>query len=118
MGRRGPPKGEGGAPRKEINIDVARRAASIGCTADEIAALLGIARATFYLVLSRLAPDLRSWQHGIGPGLAGSAPASQRRVVCRSRPGRPRGHPELRGRRRPPARLPCPLRMRRWHPVG
>ena len=53
MGRRGPPKGEGGAPRKEINIDVARRAASIGCTADEIAALLGIARATFYLNLER-----------------------------------------------------------------
>jgi hypothetical protein len=42
MGRRGPPKGEGGAPRKEINLDVARRAASIGCTAEEIAALLGV----------------------------------------------------------------------------
>ena len=47
------PKGEGGAPRKEINIDVARRAAFIGCTTDEIAALLGIARATFYLNLER-----------------------------------------------------------------
>ena len=53
MGRRGPPKGEGGAPRKEINLDVARRAASIGCTAEEIAALLGVARATFYLNLER-----------------------------------------------------------------
>jgi hypothetical protein len=53
MGRRGPPKGEGGAPRKEIKLDVARRAASIGCTAEEIAALLGVARATFYLNLER-----------------------------------------------------------------
>jgi hypothetical protein len=32
---------------------VARRAASIGCTAEEIAALLGVARATFYLNLER-----------------------------------------------------------------
>lgn len=32
---------------------MARRAAYIGCTADEIAALLGIARATFYLNLER-----------------------------------------------------------------
>jgi hypothetical protein len=42
------------------------RALQVRDRADEIAALLGIARATFYLVLSRLAPDLRSWQHGIG----------------------------------------------------
>ena len=48
MGERGPQPGEGGAPRKVIDLDVARRAASLGCTSDEIATLLGIGRATFY----------------------------------------------------------------------
>ena len=48
MGKRGPPKGQGGAPVIPIDEAVMRRAASIGCTADEIAALLGVARATFY----------------------------------------------------------------------
>lgn len=53
MGKRGPQPGTGGAPRKEINVDVLKRAASIGCTVDEIAALLGIARATFFDHLNR-----------------------------------------------------------------
>jgi hypothetical protein len=53
VGKRGPPKGEGGRPTIPIDHEVARRAASIGCTADEIAALLGVARATFYLNLER-----------------------------------------------------------------
>ena len=38
---------------EKSRLDVARRAASIGCTAEEIAALLGVARATFYLNLER-----------------------------------------------------------------
>ena len=33
---------------KPIDTTVMRRAASIGCTGEEIAALLGVARATFY----------------------------------------------------------------------
>lgn len=54
MGRgKGPPKGEGGAPRKDIDINVLKRAASIGCTIDEIAALLGIGRQTLYDHLKR-----------------------------------------------------------------
>jgi hypothetical protein len=48
MGERGPRPGEGGAPRKVIDLDVARRASSLGCTSDEIASLLGIGRRTFY----------------------------------------------------------------------
>ena len=84
MGRRGPPKGEGGAPRKEINIDVARRAASIGCTADEIAALLGVARATFYLNLEQA--RARHAQR------SASSPGARRPLTApaRSLPGRPR----------------------------
>jgi hypothetical protein len=46
--KNGPAKGEGGAPHKVIDADVARRAASIGCTRDEIAALLGVSPATLY----------------------------------------------------------------------
>jgi hypothetical protein len=48
MGERGPQPGEGGAPRKVIDLDVARRAASLGCSSDEIATLLGIGRRTFF----------------------------------------------------------------------
>ncbi len=48
MGKRGPKPGEGGAPRKPIDIEVMKRAASIGCNAGEIAALLGMGEATFY----------------------------------------------------------------------
>ncbi len=44
----GPRKGEGGRPRKQINLDVVRRAASIGCTIEEIAALIGFSRGGFY----------------------------------------------------------------------
>jgi hypothetical protein len=46
--KNGPAKGEGGAPRKEFDLDVAKRAASIGCTVDEIAALIGLPKRTFY----------------------------------------------------------------------
>jgi hypothetical protein len=48
MGERGPRPGEGGAPRKVIDLDVVRRTAGLGCTSDEIATLLGIGRRTFY----------------------------------------------------------------------
>jgi hypothetical protein len=52
-GKRGPDAGSpnarnAGAPRKKLDLVVMRRAASIGCNAEEIAALLGVSRATFY----------------------------------------------------------------------
>lgn len=50
-GKRGPDPGCGGsagAPRKKLDLVVMRRAASIGCNAEEIAALLGVGRSTFY----------------------------------------------------------------------
>jgi hypothetical protein len=49
--RRGPLPGEGGAPPKVIDAEVAKRAASIGCTRDEIAAVLGVSPATLYNAL-------------------------------------------------------------------
>jgi hypothetical protein len=49
--RNGPEPGEGGAPRKVIDADVARRAASIGCTRDEIAAVCGVSPASLYAAL-------------------------------------------------------------------
>lgn len=57
--KNGPAKGEGGAPIKDINVDVLRRAARIGCTVDEIAALLGVHRTTFYDRL-KLEPELQT----------------------------------------------------------
>jgi hypothetical protein len=48
MGERGPQPGEGGRPPTPINLDVVRRAAGIGCTVDEIAAVLGVPRRTLY----------------------------------------------------------------------
>jgi hypothetical protein len=48
MGERGPQPGEGGAPRKVIDLDVVRRAAGLGCTTSEIATLVGVGRATFF----------------------------------------------------------------------
>lgn len=47
-GRHGPDPGEGGAPRKTIDMDVLKRAASIGCNVGEIAAVLGIGQSTLY----------------------------------------------------------------------
>ena len=39
--------GPGGRPRAEIDLGLVERSAHIGCTNDEIVALLGIARSTF-----------------------------------------------------------------------
>jgi hypothetical protein len=58
-GKRGPDPGEGGAPRKPIDMDVMRRAAALCCTAGEIAALLGIGRRTFYGAMKR-DPELKT----------------------------------------------------------
>lgn len=58
-GKPGPNKGEGGRPRIEIDVQVMRRAASIGCNVDEIAALLGIGRSAFYLRLEE-DPELQA----------------------------------------------------------
>lgn len=46
--RPGPQPGEGGRPPKVIDVEVARRAAGIGCSSTEIAAVLGIGRRTFF----------------------------------------------------------------------
>ena len=40
--------GPGGRPRAEIDLGLVERSAHIGCTNDEIVALLGIGRSTFY----------------------------------------------------------------------
>jgi hypothetical protein len=55
MGERGPQPGEGGRPPTPIDLDVVRRAAGIGCTVDEIAAVLGVPRRTLY---DRMEQDL------------------------------------------------------------
>lgn len=48
-----PSNNPNGRPAIVIDIEVMKRAASIGCNNEEIAALLGIGRATFYLHLER-----------------------------------------------------------------
>jgi len=47
MGKRGPPKGSGGRPPVNVDINTVTRAASIGCTIEEMAALCGISDRTF-----------------------------------------------------------------------
>ena len=42
------PTAERGRPRAEIDLAIVERSAAIGCTVDEISALLGIGRRTFY----------------------------------------------------------------------
>jgi hypothetical protein len=51
--KNGPAPGEGGAPRKPIDLDIVRRAASIGCTNGEIGALLNMCERTFYYHLEQ-----------------------------------------------------------------
>src|SRR5580700_2692665 len=43
-----PPKNPGGRPPAVIDLLTVERAASIGCTVEEIAAILGIARSTLF----------------------------------------------------------------------
>jgi hypothetical protein len=52
------PKHAGGRPKSEISIDTLERAASIGCTTIEIAALLSVAPSTLFLRLSK-EPELQ-----------------------------------------------------------
>lgn len=53
MGERGPQPGEGGAPPKWIDLDVVKRAASLGATIGEIAVLTGVGRRTFHTRLEK-----------------------------------------------------------------
>jgi hypothetical protein len=53
MGTRGPPPGEGGRPPKDIDLTVVRRAASLGCTHEEISTLVGVERTTFWRHLEK-----------------------------------------------------------------
>ena len=48
MGKRGPPTGEGGRPPTPIDIGLLRRSAGIGCTMEELSAVLGVPRRTLY----------------------------------------------------------------------
>lgn len=48
MGERGPQPGEGGRPPTPIDIEIVRRTAAIGCTMEEVAAVLGVPRRTLY----------------------------------------------------------------------
>src|SRR5271154_1862075 len=47
------PKHPGGRPPKEIDLTVVERAAGIGCTVEEIAAVCGVAKSTFYEHMER-----------------------------------------------------------------
>lgn len=58
-GRRGPDPGQGGVPQKPIDIAVAKRAASIGCTNEEIAALMGISTSLLYEKLAEPRSELK-----------------------------------------------------------
>jgi len=53
MGKRGPKPGHGGRPMLNVDFEVAFRAASIGCTDNELAALVGMSRRGFDLRLSK-----------------------------------------------------------------
>jgi hypothetical protein len=57
--RNGPLPGHGGGPRKVIDADVAKRAASIGCTRDEIATVCGVSPVSLYTALKE-DPQLRA----------------------------------------------------------
>jgi hypothetical protein len=46
--KNGPAPGEGGRPPTPIDLAIVRRAAGLGATVDEIAALLGVPRRTLY----------------------------------------------------------------------
>jgi hypothetical protein len=46
-GTRGPKKGHGGRPPVPVDVDTVKRAASIGCTNAEIAALTGVSERTY-----------------------------------------------------------------------
>jgi hypothetical protein len=48
MGERGPQPGEGGRPPTPIDTEIVRRTAAIGCTMEEVAAVLGVPRRTLY----------------------------------------------------------------------
>ena len=47
-GKRGPDPGHGGRSVLALDVEVMKRAASIGCTKEETAALLGISRSLFF----------------------------------------------------------------------
>ena len=53
-----PPKNLGGRPRSVIDLAVVERGASIGCTREELAALCGVPRSTFFKHLAE-DPDLQ-----------------------------------------------------------
>lgn len=48
MGRRGPKKGEGGRPKKNIDIQLVTRLAAIDCTEREIASAIGVSHTLFF----------------------------------------------------------------------
>jgi len=47
MGKRGPKPGHGGRPPVNVDVETVKRAASIGCTNAEIAALTGVSERTY-----------------------------------------------------------------------
>jgi len=69
-GKRGPPKGEGGKHPFKLDMDVVTRAASIGCTITEIAALVGMSTSGLHARLERDEPLATAIEEARGKGCA------------------------------------------------
>jgi hypothetical protein len=65
-----PPKNPEGRPPAVIDLTIVERAASIGCPVEDICALLGIARATFYLHMESDPALAEALERGRGTGRA------------------------------------------------
>jgi hypothetical protein len=63
-----PPKNPEGRPRAVIDLLAVERAASVGCPIDDIAAILGICRATFYNHMERDPAIAEAIARGRGQG--------------------------------------------------
>ena len=65
-----PPKDVGGRPQAVIDLLTVERAASIGCPVEDIAALLGVSRATLYNHMERDPAVAEAIERGRGTGRA------------------------------------------------
>jgi hypothetical protein len=65
-----PPRNLGGRPRSVIDLAVVERAASIGCTREEISALCGVPRSTFFKHLAEEPQIQEAIDRGVEMGRA------------------------------------------------
>lgn len=78
MGSRGPKKGKGGRPREEVDPEEIEKLASIHCTNEEIAAVLGVSEDTI----------TRNFADRIKSGKARGRASLRRRQWASSEPGK------------------------------